>query len=116
VNDLNDLEIDLERSTTLFRIFQEALTNIVRHAGATEVYVVLSHSNEYITLQVRDNGCGILSHQVSSSRSLGILGMRERAMAWAGDVQILGVPDGGTSVTINIKRDNHGSKKGGRKN
>ncbi|HIE42494.1 MAG TPA: GAF domain-containing sensor histidine kinase, partial [Nitrospinaceae bacterium] len=58
VNDLNELEIDLERSTTLFRIFQETLTNIVRHAGATEVYVALSHSNEYIVLQVKDNGCG----------------------------------------------------------
>ncbi len=116
VNDPNYLEIDLERSTTLFRIFQETLTNIVRHAGATEVYVVLSHSNEYITLQVKDNGCGISSDQVSNLRSLGILGMRERAMAWGGDVQISGVPDDGTSITINIKRDNHGSKKGGRKN
>jgi len=116
VNDLNELEIDLERSTTLFRIFQETLTNIVRHAGATEVYVALSYSNEYIVLQVKDNGCGVSPHQVSSLRSLGILGMRERAMAWGGDMQICGVPDGGTSIIINIKRDNHGSKKGGRKN
>jgi signal transduction histidine kinase len=102
VNDLNEFELDLERSTTLFRIFQETLTNIVRHAGATQVYVTLSKFNESITLQVRDNGCGISSEQVSNLRSLGILGMRERAMVWGGNVQIHGVPNTGTTVTINI--------------
>jgi signal transduction histidine kinase len=104
VNDLNDLELDLDRCTTLFRIFQETLTNIVRHAGATEVYVTLSHFNESITLQIRDNGCGISSQQVSSQRSVGLLGMRERAMVWGGNVQFRGIPNDGTTVTINIKK------------
>ena len=104
VDHLDDFEPDLERSTTVFRIFQETLTNIVRHSGATQVYVTLSHSSEIITLQVRDNGCGISSQQVASLRSLGLLGMRERAMVWGGNVQICGVPNSGTTVTINIKK------------
>jgi signal transduction histidine kinase len=104
VNDLGDFEPDLERSTTLFRTFQETLTNIVRHAEASEVCVTLSQFNESITLQVRDNGRGISPEQVSNMRSLGLLGMRERAMVWGGNVQIHGVPNGGTTVTINIKK------------
>jgi signal transduction histidine kinase len=101
---LDDFEPDLERSTTLFRIFQETLTNVVRHARATKVYVTLSEFNERITLKVRDNGCGISSSQVSNIRSLGLLGMRERAMAWGGNIQIHGIPDEGTTVTINIQK------------
>ncbi len=102
VDELEDYEPDLERSTTLFRVFQETLTNIVRHAGATKVCVTLSQKNDVITLHVQDNGCGISSHQVSSLRSLGLLGMRERAMVWGGNVLIRGVASGGTTVTINI--------------
>ena len=103
-DDLNGFEPDLERSTTLFRIFQETLTNVVRHAGATKVCVTLSELNETVTLKVRDNGCGILPGEVSNLRSLGLLGMRERAMAWGGNVQIDGVSDEGTTVTINISK------------
>jgi len=104
VDELDDFEPDLERSTTLFRIFQETLTNIVRHADATKVCVTLSENNDSITLCVQDNGCGISSHQVSSLRSLGLLGMRERAMVWGGNVLIRGVPEGGTTVTIKIQK------------
>jgi len=103
-DDLNDFEPDLERSTTLFRIFQETLTNVVRHAGATKVYVTLSELDDSVTLEVRDNGCGILPDEVSNLRSLGLLGMRERAMVWGGNLQIHGVSDEGTTVTINIKK------------
>jgi signal transduction histidine kinase len=103
-DNLNDFEPDLERSTTLFRVFQETLTNVVRHAEATKVYVTLSEFNKMVTLQIRDNGCGISSGQVSNIRSLGLLGMRERAMVWGGNVHISGVPDEGTTVTINIQK------------
>lgn len=103
-DELDGFEPCLERSTTLFRIFQETLTNIVRHAWATEVCVTLSHSDEKVTLKVQDNGCGISSGQVSNVRSLGLLGMRERAMVWGGNVLIRGVRNGGTTVTINIRK------------
>lgn len=101
-DDLGDFELDLERSTTLFRIFQETLTNVVRHARATEVCVTLYHRDGTVTLKVQDNGCGISSSQVSNVRSLGLLGMRERAMVWGGNVLIRGIPNGGTTVNINI--------------
>ena len=80
------------------------MTNVLRHASATKVYVTLSEFNKEITLKVRDNGCGISSSQMLNIRSLGLLGMRERAMVWGGNVQINGVPDEGTTVTINIQK------------
>ena len=104
VNELNEFEPDLERSTTLFRVFQETLTNIVRHARATKVYVKLSHSNEMLSLEVEDNGCGMPSDKVSSLRSLGLQGMRERAMVWGGNVFISSFPNNGTTVNIKIKK------------
>ena len=106
-NELNGFELDLERSTTLFRIFQETLTNIVRHSQATQVDVKLYTCEENINLQVQDNGCGITEDQIQNLRSLGLLGMRERAMVWGGFVKITGIQDEGTAVTINIKKDGH---------
>ena len=107
-NQMNGFELDLERSTTLFRIFQEALTNIVRHSKATDVDVKLYTNEKNINLQVEDNGCGITADQIQNLRSLGLLGMRERAMVWGGNVEIQGIPKGGTTVTINIKKDGNG--------
>ena len=104
--------MDLERSTTLFRIFQETLTNIARHSQATTVSVKLYTSKENINLQVEDNGCGITAEQIQSLRSLGLLGMRERAMVWGGNVQIKVADRGGTIVTINIKRDGNAKNEG----
>jgi len=104
LNQMNDYEMDLERSTTLFRIFQETLTNIARHAKANMVNVKLYVRNENIRLEVEDNGCGITEDQIKSLRSLGILGMRERAMVWGGNVQIKAVEPRGTLVTIDIKK------------
>jgi signal transduction histidine kinase len=103
-DDLEGFELDLERSTTLFRIFQETLTNIVRHAEASEVCVTLSNGDDTVTLKVQDNGCGILPSQVANLRSLGLLGMRERAMVWGGNVLIYGAPNEGTTVNINIQK------------
>ena len=103
-NGLGGFEPTLERSTTLFRIFQETLTNIVRHADASKVCVKLQNNSNSIILQIKDNGCGITFEQISSLRSLGLLGMRERAMAWGGNVSIQGIPDIGTIVTINIQK------------
>ena len=62
--------------------------------------------------RVKDNGCGITKEQIQSLRSLGLLGMRERAMVWGGNVQINATDHGGTMVTINIKRDGNGKNEG----
>jgi PAS domain S-box-containing protein len=93
--------IDAERATALFRIFQETLTNIARHAGATEVTVVLSQQSGHIVLEVRDNGRGIGENRLSGSGSLGILGMRERALLLGGEF-LIGNPGGGTTVRVRI--------------
>jgi len=112
LDQMNGFELDLERSTTLFRIFQETLTNIVRHSQATRVSVKLHVCKENIILEVQDNGCGITAEQIQNLRSLGLLGMRERAMVWGGYVNIEGDSKGGTRVTINIKKDGNGENEG----
>jgi signal transduction histidine kinase len=93
---------DRERSTALFRILQEALTNIMRHSGATRVEVRLEERKNGIRLEVADNGRGIPLERVSDSRSLGLLGMRERARSLGGEVSIRGAPDRGTTVEVTV--------------
>ncbi|MFQ6103281.1 MAG: PAS domain S-box protein [Candidatus Glassbacteria bacterium] len=90
--------LDGERSTTVFRIFQEALTNIVRHAEATEVKVYLRKKADRLLLEVTDNGKGIREHHIASPRSFGLIGMRERCYFLGGDVTIRGQRGKGTTV------------------
>lgn len=96
------LVIDAMRSTTLFRICQEALTNVVRHANATRVDVDLRGVGTHVVLTVRDNGRGISKNAVADPRSLGLVGMRERVLPWGGNVRIRGVRGKGTVVTVRI--------------
>ena len=99
---VNEGGLDKTRSTALFRIFQEALTNIARHANATRVRVRLDQSNGQLRLQVRDNGGGIRKSKLADPQSLGLLGMRERAMLVGGDVVIADTRGKGTAVTVKI--------------
>lgn len=94
--------LDADGATTVFRIFQEILTNVVRHAQATQVVVILDESAEYLMLQVRDNGRGITDSQIHSPKSIGLLGMQERARLRAGHIHFDGSPDQGTVVTVRI--------------
>jgi PAS domain S-box-containing protein len=98
----DDIEIDQERATAMFRIFQETLTNVARHAKASEVGVRLAKENGDLTLEVHDNGTGIDEEQLSGGRSLGILGMRERAALLGGELGIIGAPEKGTTVRVRI--------------
>jgi len=97
-----DMEIDTERSTAIFRIFQEALTNVVRHAGATNVEVNLEERDGRLTLEIRDDGRGITKEQASGSRSLGIIGIRERVRQLKGEALIDGSPHAGTVIRVTI--------------
>jgi PAS domain S-box-containing protein len=97
-----DIALDPERATALFRILQETLTNVARHANATRVEVRLTQENEDLILQVHDNGQGIGDEHLSESRSLGILGMRERALLLGGELTISGDPASGTTVRVRI--------------
>jgi two-component system sensor histidine kinase UhpB len=97
-----DIAPDQEHATALFRIFQETLTNIARHAAATEVNARLSNQDGVLLLEVRDNGKGVKLEQLSAPTSLGILGMRERALLLGGDLTITGAPGQGTMVSARI--------------
>ena len=92
------------QSTALFRILQETLTNIVRHAGATVVEVSLATEPARVTLCVRDNGRGITPAEISDQKAIGLLGMRERAQLVGGDVTITGSAGEGTTVLVHIPR------------
>ena len=97
-----DMTVDHARSTALFRIFQEALTNIARHAQATQVWVSLARKDGMMVLEVVDNGIGITGDRIYNMESLGILGMKERAHMFKGEVVISGEEGKGTKVTVSI--------------
>lgn len=96
------VKLDLNASTTAFRIFQEILTNVARHARATRVDICLGVSKDRLTLEVADNGVGISEGEVDGKKSLGLLGMRERALLVGGEVNISGAPGQGTRVTMSL--------------
>jgi PAS domain S-box-containing protein len=95
-------ELDDVCATTAFRILQETLTNVARHAQATRVKVALQVSAEELTLEVRDNGRGISKSDLLSSTSLGLIGSRERAIACGGKLVIRGIRDHGTIALLRI--------------
>jgi signal transduction histidine kinase len=102
VSDPEDISLDHAVSTAVFRVFQEALTNIARHAGATEVKVVLKKHQGMVQLIVRDNGKGVTEEQIADERSFGLIGMRERVHHFGGDLRVSGVSSQGTTVTASI--------------
>jgi signal transduction histidine kinase len=102
VSDLKDTPLSKDRATAAFRIFQETLTNIVRHAGATRVNILLGASHGKLSLEVQDNGKGVTSRDLSGAKSLGLLGMRERAVMLDGEVTIVGRRGKGTTVRLRI--------------
>jgi PAS domain S-box-containing protein len=99
---------DRDQSTAIFRIFQEALTNVSRHAHATKVEVRLLEDDQNLILEVKDNGRGINESQVVSSKSLGLIGMRERVYPWGGRVDISGIAGQGTAIIVTLPREKKG--------
>jgi signal transduction histidine kinase len=97
-----DIALDPEHATAVFRIFQETLTNVVRHANATQVSMRLAEEDRGLILEVRDNGKGASEEQLSAGTSLGILGMRERVLLLGGTLTIKGAPGEGTVVRVSI--------------
>jgi PAS domain S-box-containing protein len=96
------LALDSERSTAIFRIFQESLTNVARHAQAARVEARLQLEAQHLIFQVHDNGRGFDPAEAKSRRSLGLVGMQERALLLNGDLKIEGVPGAGTTMTLRI--------------
>ena len=98
----HNLVLDPEQSTAVFRIFQEILTNVARHANASAVEIKVETNSDWLTLHVVDTGTGIEPKQVMDPHSLGLLGMRERAMILGGTVRFSRPATGGTAVTLRI--------------
>jgi signal transduction histidine kinase len=93
----DDVVLDRDLATALFRIFQEALTNVARHSGATQVSVRLADTPKDLTLVVRES-------EASDPKSFGLIGMRERIATWGGQVVVESMPGRGTSVTVRVPR------------
>jgi PAS domain S-box-containing protein len=100
--DARDITLERDRNTAIFRIFQETLTNVTRHAKATEVTVSLKKEEGQIKLAVRDNGRGITREEINNPKSYGLMGIRERAKILNGSSTIEGVRGKGTSVNVEI--------------
>jgi PAS domain S-box-containing protein len=94
--------LSAEQQTALFRIFQEALTNVVRHARASAVHVTLAERRGEFELRIRDNGCGVTDAQLADPHAIGLLGMRERAALVGGTFVIAGRRGKGTSITVRV--------------
>ncbi|PYS21874.1 MAG: hypothetical protein DMF72_15690 [Acidobacteria bacterium] len=99
---VDEVELTPPQSTALFRIFQEALTNVLRHSQATKVNIRISRQNGQFVLTISDNGRGITKSEKSSVLSLGLLGMQERARLVGGEIDIATREEGGTVITVRV--------------
>jgi signal transduction histidine kinase len=93
---------DATRATAIFRIVQEALTNVMRHAAASQVIVTLEKKDNILIAEVRDNGIGIKEGRIFDSKSLGLTGIRERVLLLGGEAVISGKPGEGTVVRVTL--------------
>lgn len=102
---LGDMPLEQSMATAMFRILQESLTNVARHAQATEVRLWLGEREDHLVLEVEDDGRGIREQETSDPRALGILGMRERALLLGGSVSFGNVNGRGTRIVVSIPFD-----------
>ena len=102
VSDPEEIVLDQACSIAIFRVFQESLTNIARHADASEVNVSLKKNSTNFKMVIRDNGKGIKSHDITDPRSFGLTGMRERVHYLKGEINIYGSESQGTTVEISL--------------
>lgn len=100
VSSLSDERLDTQQSSALFRICQEALTNITRHAEASYVSIRLITEETNVVMEVTDDGKGLPAEAIHDTHTLGLLGIRERAAACHGSVEFISAPDKGTTVKV----------------
>ena len=102
VADITDLDLDAGINTALFRIFQESLTNVARHAQASEVYASLKKENEKLLISIKDNGKGFVISSIANKKTLGILGIKERVALLQGEYEIISSPGEGSTVKVMV--------------
>jgi signal transduction histidine kinase len=98
----DESNLSKEKSTNLFRIVQESLTNVIRHANATKVEINLSEKDGILLLEVADNGKGITKAAVTNPKSFGLIGIKERVHSLGGEVDISGTPNAGTRLKVKM--------------
>jgi len=113
VSETEDSHLEKDLTIALFRIAQEALTNVARHAEASRVEVRLREDQDGVLLEVQDDGRGIEEAEISNWGALGILGMRERAHLFGGEIEIKGSRGVGTRVVVRIPLDSDVKLHGG---
>ncbi len=109
---VENADLSREQATAVFRIFQEAMTNILRHAHATRVDITIKQDQREFVLEVTDNGRGITEAERRASQSLGLIGMRERARLADGKIDITGVAGKGTVLTVRVPISTQASQQG----
>ncbi len=98
----DELHMDRDSATAVFRILQESLTNVLRHARATQLNVLLRQEGDHIILRVEDNGCGIPVETLNNPMAIGLAGMRERALLLHGQLDIWSQPGSQTTVALRL--------------
>jgi len=102
ITNLGKIEVEKEHSIGVYRIVQESLTNVARHSKAKEVNIKIFEKDSSTFIEIKDNGCGIDNNEIFSSKSLGLLGMRERALIFGGELAIKGDRNKGTRILLRI--------------
>ena len=97
-----EIILDEKLSITIYRIIQEALTNVTRHSRARNVDINLKVQNKNLNLTIKDNGVGIKEEKINNPKSFGLIGIRERLVPWKGAAEIIGIKDEGTTIVVNI--------------
>ena len=103
---VKNMKLDISISNSIYRIIQEAFTNIARHSGATKVELEIVQNNNQINFVIKDNGKGITKAEINNVKSLGLRGMQERTFQLNGELSIIGKKDKGTTVTLSIPKEN----------
>jgi len=103
VNLTGNLSVPPKFSTGLFRIFQESLTNVARHADAKKIVSTLAVTDNDLVLTIEDDGKGFIVKNIGSKKTLGLFGMKERSMEMGGSYEIKSEPGGGTTVSVKIR-------------
>ncbi len=98
----DNIKLNPAESSALFRIFQEAITNVARHSKATDLLVEINENNRKLNMIIRDNGTGLPEDYMNKDHSLGIIGMLERASLIGGKVELKSLPGGGTEVLVKV--------------
>jgi PAS domain S-box-containing protein len=106
---VESIDLDREKATAVFRIIQEALINILRHAQATRVNIIIEKEDGELIVEVKDNGRGIKEEEKARSSSLGLIGMQERAYLLGGRIEITGFAGKGSLLTVRVPISNQGS-------